>query len=115
MDEVEAHRVLAEGHKDDSGKVRMDLLSPDFLEGTAKVLTFGAEKYEPYNWAKGILYSRVFAALQRHLWAWQAGEENDQETNMPHLWHAACCLMFLTHYAAHPTTYHSYDDRPQVQ
>lgn len=102
---------LTEGHKEDKGKVPLDLLSPWFLQGTAQVLKFGAEKYAPYNWAKGIRYSRVFSALQRHLWAWQAGEEVDEETNLPHLWHASCCLMFLIHYEE-SDLYAGYDDRP---
>jgi hypothetical protein len=109
MSEVEGHRLL-EGRKDDEDKIRMDLLSPVFLEGTAMVLTFGAKKYDAYNWAKGIAYSRVFAALQRHLWAFWRGEDLDEETGMPHLWHASCCLMFLTHYEG--TNLRGFDDRP---
>ena len=77
---------LPEGTKNDQDKIPIDLLSPDFIIGISKILQFGAVKYEPYNWAKGIKYSRVFAALQRHLWAFWAGEELDDETGMPHLW-----------------------------
>lgn len=102
---------LTEGTKDDADKVPYDLLSPEFLEGISKVLAYGAKKYEPYNWAKGIKYSRVFAALMRHLWAFHRGETNDKETNMPHLWHAGCCLMFLTHYEAKRRKYREFDDR----
>jgi hypothetical protein len=103
---------LSQGAKDDDGKVPLDLISPEFLYGVAHVLGFGAQKYAPYNWAKGILFSRVYSALQRHLTSWYAGEENDEETGMSHLWHAGCCLMFLTHYASRPSQYKSYDDRP---
>lgn len=101
----------AVGIKNDQGKTPYDLLSPWFLEGTAQVLAFGVKTYAPYNWALGILFSRVFAALQRHLWAWQAGEERDEESGMPHLWHASCCLMFLVHYTSHTGQYEAFDDR----
>ena len=106
--------ALTEGTKHDGGKTPLDLLSPAFLNGVSEVLKFGAEKYEPYNWAKGIKYSRVFSAMQRHMWAFWAGEEHDQETGMPHLWHAGCCLMFLTHYEAHKHLYEEFNDIPDI-
>lgn len=84
------------GRKFDGGKLQYGLLPPNALEATVDILTFGAEKYEPDNWkwvpdAK----RRYFDALQRHLWAWKKGEQNDQETGKNHLAHAMCCLMFL--------------------
>lgn len=84
------------GRKFDGGKPQYGLLPPLALEETAKVLTFGAQKYEPDNW-KYVPDSkrRYFDALQRHLWQWKAGEQNDQETGLSHLAHAMCCLMFL--------------------
>ena len=83
------------GHKDDSGKVRMELVHADFVEEVAKVLTFGAEKYDEWNWRKGFKWSRVLGAAFRHLYAWARGEDKDAETGLSHLSHAACCLMFL--------------------
>jgi len=103
---------LQEGTKYDEGKIPLDLWSPDALYETARVLQFGAEKYEPYNWAKGIKYSRVFSALLRHLWSWWRGEKLDKETNLHHLGHAMCCLMFLLHYEMNRRKYREYDDRP---
>jgi hypothetical protein len=84
------------GRKFDGGKPQYGLLPPLALEETAKVLTFGAQKYEPDNW-KFVPDSkrRYFDALQRHLWQWKGGEQNDQETGLSHLAHAMCCLMFL--------------------
>lgn len=84
-----------EGIKLDQGKMQIGLISGIFLFGLAKVLTFGAKKYAAHNWRNGIAYSRLFDALQRHLWAWWTGEETDPETGESHLDHAACCLMFL--------------------
>jgi Domain of unknown function (DUF5664) len=89
-----------EGRKDDTGKAPYDLIAPEMLDALAAVLDFGARKYEPRNWEKGMRWGRCFAALMRHLWAWWSGRGNDPETGMSHLWHAAACLMFLVAYEA---------------
>ena len=88
------------GRKEDAGKPRMDLLAPEFLTGTAEVLSFGAAKYSERNWEGGMSWGRVFGALMRHLWAWWGGETKDPETGISHLYHASCCLMFLAAYEA---------------
>lgn len=90
--------TLKEGTKYDEDKVRLDLLPMEFMIATAKVLMFGAKKYEEYNWAKGMNWSRVYSANQRHMLSWWAGEKADPETGYSHLWHAACCLCFLIVY-----------------
>lgn len=86
------------GVKYDEGKPRYDLLPPEFLEGTAHVLTYGAAKYRDRNWEAGMRWGRPFGAMMRHLWAWWRGEARDPETGFSHLWHAACCLAFLIAY-----------------
>jgi hypothetical protein len=91
-------RSQMKGRKDDQGKLPYDLIAPEFLEATAEILKFGAAKYEPRNWEDGMAWSRPYSALQRHMWAWWGGEDNDSETDMSHLWHAACCIMFLIAY-----------------
>ena len=82
--------------KFDTDKVRYELLDPLFLEGIAKVLTFGAKKYCDHNWIKCDSIMRYFGATMRHLWAFARGEDNDEETGINHLFHAGCCLMFLS-------------------
>lgn len=96
------------GHKDDQGKVRMDLIPPELLEGVGDILTFGAEKYSERNWEHGMKWSRPFGALMRHMWAWWGGEDKDPETGRSHLWHAGCCIAFLIAYEARKT---GQDDR----
>jgi len=90
--------IAAGGHKDDRGKVRMELIPPELLEAVGDILTFGAEKYADRNWEYGMKWSRPFGALMRHMWAWWGGEQNDPETGRSHLWHAACCIAFLVAY-----------------
>lgn len=100
------------GRKDDQDKIRTDLYSVVAYMGVCAVLTFGAKKYAPWNWAKGIHYMRVYGALLRHLFAWMRGQQCDEETGLPHLDHAACCLMFLQHYDRNSERYGEFDDRP---
>jgi hypothetical protein len=99
MSDKTREELLAQGgHKDDSGKVRMDLIPPELLFAVGDILTFGASKYAPRNWETGMLWSRPFGALMRHLWAWWGGEKLDPETGRSHLWHAGCCIAFLIAY-----------------
>lgn len=83
------------GKKFDQDKPRMGLLPSLALEEVAKVLTFGAKKYAPWNWVGGIAYERLIGAALRHLGKFQRGEDLDDETNISHLAHATCCLLFL--------------------
>jgi len=84
------------GVKHDAGKPPLDLLDPLALEGIAAVLAFGAKKYAAHNWRGGISYSRLIAALMRHLFAIIRGELNDPESGLPHIDHLGCCWMFLS-------------------
>ena len=90
---------LSVGHKDDQEKNRLDLIEPEFIEGVGKVLTFGADKYEPNNWQKvEDAENRYYAAAMRHLMAWRKGEKTDPESGLSHLYHVACNIMFLQHF-----------------
>lgn len=84
--------------KDDKGKPNWALLPAEEVQDVVKVLTFGAEKYSAEGW-KSVqnLQDRYFAATMRHLVAHRTGEEIDSETNLPHLSHAICCLLFMAH------------------
>jgi hypothetical protein len=98
--------------KFDDGKIPTDLFSVPAYIGVCKVLQFGAKKYAAWNWSKGLLYMRVYAATLRHLFLWVTGEDNDQETGLSHIDHAMCELMFLSHFIKNPDKYKALDDRP---
>jgi len=84
-----------EGKKFDSDKPRMDLLPPKAILEVAKVLSFGAQKYDPENWRLlDNLQSRYTAGALRHIFAHMNGEKDDPESNISHLAHALCCLLF---------------------
>jgi hypothetical protein len=84
------------GTKYDQEKPPMALLDPLALEGLAKVLAFGANKYDAHNWRGGIAYSRLLGAAFRHGFAILRGEDNDPESGLPHVDHLGCCWMFLS-------------------
>lgn len=100
---------MHEGRKDDAGKRPWGLLPFDALADIVAVLQFGADKYGVRNWEQGMEWSRPFDALHRHLAAWWQGEHRDPETNLSHLAHAGCCLLFLLAYERRKA---GKDDRP---
>lgn len=81
--------------KFDTDKPMMDLVRPEFVQGVASVLTFGAQKYAAHNWTKGLDYSRLIAALKRHLAEIEKGNDFDEESGLRHVYHVGCCTMFL--------------------
>ena len=85
---------LAERFNDN--KIKWSFVSWKALEPMVKVLMFGANKYSPNNWQKGLKYSEISESLQRHLYAFMEGEENDPESKLSHLGHILCNAMFLS-------------------
>ena len=84
--------------KNDEGKIRLELLEPEFIEGIGKIITYGANKYEDNNWKKADSEAdqlRIKGAALRHMYSYIKGEEFDLETGESHLYHVACNLMFL--------------------
>jgi len=97
------------GLRYDADKVRHDLLPPNAINELAKVLTFGAKKYAPNNWMKGMAWSRIIGPLKRHLNAIERGEDYDPETGLLHSAHVMCNAAFLTEYYK---IFPQGDDRP---
>ena len=102
--------MVTEAVKYDGGKPRFDLIPAEPLVEVAKVFTMGAAKYGDRNWEMGMEWSRVFSAMQRHLWAFWAGENLDQESGLHHLAHAAFGCLALIWYALYNI---GTDDRPK--
>lgn len=108
FDEKHGAYTVGEATKYDSEKPRMSLIDPEALIELAKVLTFGAEKYDAENWRKGMDWSRLISSLLRHINAFQRGEDTDPETGLSHMAHAMCNCMFLVWYSNYRK---EYDDR----
>jgi hypothetical protein len=84
------------GVKYDGGKPQWSLMPWDALTEVVDVLTYGAKKYSPDNWKiVPNARQRYIDAGFRHFTAYAAGEKNDSETDMNHLAHAMCCMLFL--------------------
>jgi hypothetical protein len=82
------------GIKYDKGKPRIDLIPPNAIFEVAGVLTDGVEEYGEHNWRTGIAYSRLYAAIQRHLLAFWKGDDIDQSGHRA-LAHACTDIMML--------------------
>jgi hypothetical protein len=82
------------------------------LPTVSKVLEYGSKKYAAWNYMSGLKYSRLLGAFRRHLIG-HFEEYEDKETSLPHLAHAACCVLFLLEYESNPMEYVAYDDRPK--
>lgn len=102
---------VGSGARFNDGKVPYELIPTHLLESTARVLGFGASKYAPWNWAKGMPFSVVIGCLKRHLAAIERGEDLDPETGFRHTGHLMCNLLFLEHYM---NQYPELDDRPKT-
>lgn len=83
------------GMKFDDDKLQFSLIPPEIKLYLAEILTFGAKKYAPDNWKK-VDVKRYYDAFERHINAFQLGEENDQESGMHHLKHALTNMVFIT-------------------
>lgn len=67
---------------------RYDLMPSRIVnEAYARVAAFGAKKYEPRNWERGLPSVQITGSLERHLWAWLEGQDKDPESGLSHLDH----------------------------
>lgn len=97
------------GARYNAGKPAFELVPLIAFEACAQVFDYGRKKYaQPWNWAKGMPWSVPLGCLLRHISAWQAGENTDAESGLPHLAHAMANLVMLTTYAR---TFPQGDDR----
>lgn len=87
--------MMSNDAKADAGKVRPTLVPPSMVMAVATVREYGCQKYhDPENWRK-VEPQRYKDALYRHWISYLNGEERDQESGLPHLWHIACNAAFL--------------------
>jgi Domain of unknown function (DUF5664)/Domain of unknown function (DUF4406) len=71
-------------------------IDPQALLTLAEISGMGARKYAVYNYLNGYSWSLSFNAMQRHMLTFWAGQDNDDESGLPHVAHAAWhCLALL--------------------
>ena len=93
-------------NKLDSGKPRVDLIRPEFILELGKTLGYGANKYNESvgdipNYLKndGFHYSRLTAAMERHLLQFKMGVDIDDENGeLYHIIQVAANAMMLHSY-----------------
>lgn len=85
------------GTKHDNNKPDLSLLPRAALISMAEAFMYGEKKYGRYNYTLGFESHRLFAALQRHLLAWQDGETDDPESGLSHLSHALATIAMIVH------------------
>lgn len=95
--DFQSEKKFSEGLKFDDTKARYDLLPPHALDKVVEAYTFGASKYEDWNWSLGMNWLRIFGAMMRHAWAWRRGEKVTSDGLHP-LASVAWCAMTLIEY-----------------
>lgn len=85
------------GDRYNQGKIQWGLVPQKSLIPMVRVLEFGARKYSPWNWAKGLPTVEICESLKRHLDAFLAGEDNDPESGLSHIGHIQCNALFLSY------------------
>ena len=89
---------MSENPKARYGQAKPGLSSvpPLPLLAVGQAMEMGRQKYGHYNWRdKPVLASVYYDAAMRHLLAWWDGQNNDVETDVPHLALAAANLCIL--------------------
>lgn len=89
------------GVKHDEGKIDLALLPRKAKEGIAKAFMDGEKKYGRYNYRKGMSWARLLAAVDRHMTAFNDGEDCAEDSKLNHLYHAGAGIMMLIEYFEH--------------
>lgn len=84
------------GIRENEGKPRWSLVPQSSLLPMVRVLEFGADKYTPNNWQKGLTINEICESLKRHLDSFMEGEDNDKESKISHIGHIQANALFLS-------------------
>ena len=86
------------GLRYNEGKRKWSLVHFQSLELMIEVLEYGATKYAPKNWQKGLDKAEILESLQRHVCKLFDGEEIDTESGIHHIGHIMCNAMFYSYF-----------------
>lgn len=82
--------------KADAGKLDPTTVPTELIWAVAKVRQYGIEKYKDRESWRKVEPERYRAALMRHILKYTDDPEScDEESGLPHLYHAACNIAFL--------------------
>ena len=85
------------GLRFNDSKPKWSLVPQTALIPMVRVLEFGAAKYAPYNWMKGLSVTEICESLKRHLDAFMEGEDTDPESGISHIGHIQCNALFISY------------------
>ncbi len=109
-------RVGAIRHNEGKPQLSFIFEFPNALTAVSKVSEMGAAKYERHNWKKGFQLSSLLDSALRHLLAFQNGYDNDNESGLPHLAHAAWnVLAMMENQVSHPALDNRYKAQAQKE
>lgn len=110
--------------RNNSDKTKYASLQWNALAEVAKVATHGADKYGNYNYKKGFPLTDLFDSTMRHLIGnptdskdgkahkgFMTGENEDRDSKINHLAHAAWNLLTMLEQELDKETYGNFDDR----
>ncbi len=83
--------------KYNEGKPKMSLIDHHCAVEQVKALEYGMNKYARNNYKKGLPFTEVIDALERHIGEFKEGQDNDQESGLPHTAHIQACAMMLSY------------------
>ena len=87
------------GVKYDQGKLLFGCFTQGLapvIKGVVAVLTYGVQKYARNSWQNvPNARERYMDAFERHMNSLNLGEFRDDESGLPHIFHAICDLMFV--------------------
>jgi len=90
------NKLTNQGLRFNQNKPKWSLVPQSALLPMVQVLEFGAEKYAPYNWMKGLSVIEICESLKRHLDKFMEGENVDDESKLSHIGHIQCNALFLS-------------------
>jgi hypothetical protein len=80
-------------------KVDHTFLPLDALDEVSRVLMHGAQKHGHWNWVHNPCdWTNLLAKAERHIFAFQKGDDLDPSSGRSHIAHAICDLLFLQSY-----------------
>lgn len=96
---------IEKANRKNEGKAMVELIDPQFILGIGQVLEMGARKYAKDNWKLSAntgdhsdFVRDRYGSLLRHACLALEGEQFDDESGLPHMYHVAANAMFIAYY-----------------
>jgi hypothetical protein len=96
---------VAKGRKNDKLKPGLSYIPKEAMWEAGKAFSFGASKYDKWNYKNGIEITRTVSAALRHIYQFMDGEDIDQESQALHLGNAIAGLAMAI------DTYYNHKDK----